>query len=456
MAYHRGNPTNYRKWQEMGNTGWSWEDVFPYFLKGENNKEIGRVSGEYHAVGGPMTVERFPWQPPFASAILNAAVESGYGVSEDLVGKKITGFTVAQTLSVNGVRQSTAAAYLRPIRDRPNLDIALSAQVTTVILAGKKATGVRYILNGKKHDVFAKKEVILSAGAINSPQILLLSGIGPKEHLKEMKIRPVLDLPGVGRNLHNHISYGVDFLLNQKPTQEFNLDSADLYLYNQTGPMSSTGLAQVTGILASNYTNSNDPDIQIFFAGFQAICPTGGRIADLKVEDNKETVRFTGVNVQARSRGVLTLASKDPLVQPVIRSNELSDPQDVSVVVQALRAIIKLANTKVMKKYGLKMIRPNIPQCSNYAANSDDYWSCAIHWDTRPENHQAGTCKMGPSTDPLAVVDPRLKVYGVKGLRVADASIMPQVVAGNPVAAINMIGERAADFIKQDWGATTL
>lgn len=145
--------------------------------------------------------------------------------------------------------------------------------------------------------------MILTAGAINSPQLLLLSGIGPKDHLRSVGIRAVVDLPGVGENLHNHASYGVDFTVNQPHVNQLNIDNADLYLYNQTGPMSSTGLAQLTGILASNYTSPNDPDIQIFFAGYQAICNTGGRIADLDTLDNKETVRFTSVNLQTRSRG---------------------------------------------------------------------------------------------------------------------------------------------------------
>lgn len=160
-----------------------------------------------------------------------------------------------------------------------------------------------YLQNGQKYNVKAKKEVILSAGAINSPQLLLLSGIGPKNHLNSVGIRTVVDLPGVGENLHNHASYGVDFTLKQPNVDELNMDSANLYFYNQTGPMSSTGLAQLTGILTSNYTTADDPDIQIFFAGYQAICDTNGRIPDLNVHDNNQTVRFSSVNIRTLSRG---------------------------------------------------------------------------------------------------------------------------------------------------------
>lgn len=403
-----------------------------------------------------MTVERFPWQPQFAKDILTAAKEAGFGVTEDMVGPNLTGFTIAQTISKDGVRLSAARAFLWPHRNRKNLHVALNAMATKVItrksFSKVKAKGISFIMNGRRYEVLARKEVILSAGAINSPQLLLLSGIGPKSHLDSVGIRTVVDLPGVGENLHNHASYGVDFTLNERDVHELNMDNADLYLYNQTGPLSSTGLAQVTGILASNYTTADDPDIQIFFAGYQAICNTGGRISDLKEYDNKRTVRFTSVNIQTLSRGRITLASKDPLQPPVIWSNDLAHPQDRSIIYQGLQHILKLSTTRAMRKHDLKMANGNHPECEQYKKSmSYEYWDCQFRYDTRPENHQAGTCKMGPSADPMAVVTPNLKVHGIEGLRVADASIMPKMISGNPVAAVNMIGERVADFIKDDY-----
>ncbi|XP_018357886.1 PREDICTED: glucose dehydrogenase [FAD, quinone]-like isoform X1 [Trachymyrmex cornetzi] len=458
MAYHRGHAKDYDRWIEMGNAGWSWEDVLPYFFKSEDNKEIGRVRAKDHATGGPMTVERFPWQPQFVWDILTAAEETGLGVSEDLVGQNITGFTVAQTISRNGVRLSAARAYLWPNRNRKNLHVALNAIVTKVntmrSLSKVKTVGITFIMNGRQYNVKAKREVILTAGAINSPQLLLLSGIGPKEHLDSMGIRMVVDLPGVGENLHNHASYGVDFSLGETHINELNVNNADTYLYNQTGPLSSTGLAQVTGILASNYTTADDPDIQFFFAGYQAICNTGGRIEDLKMYDNKQTVRFIAVNIQTLSRGRLILASKNPLNPPIIWSNDLAHPQDRSIIYQGIQYIFKLSQAETMKKYNLTMIDTIIPECEQYKKNGEmnyEYWDCKFQYDTRPENHQAGTCKMGPSSDPMAVVNPALKVYGIDGLRVADASIMPLMISGNPVASINMIGERVADFIKNEY-----
>ncbi|KAL6256462.1 hypothetical protein P5V15_012575 [Pogonomyrmex californicus] len=458
MAYHRGHAKDYDRWEEMGNEGWSWQDVLPYFFKSEDNKEIGRVRAQDHATGGPMPVERFPWQPQFAWDIMTAAEEASLGVSEDLVGQNITGFTVAQTISESGVRRSAARAYLWPHRSRKNLHVALNATATKVItkkiLSKVTAEGITLIMNGRPYTVKARKEVILSAGTINSPQLLLLSGIGPKSHLDSVGIRTVVDLPGVGENLHNHVSFGLDFTLNQENENLLNMDNAEMYLYNQTGPMSSTGLAQVTGILASNYTTADDPDIQIFFAGYQAICNTGGRIADLETYDNKETVRFTAVNLHTLSRGRLTLACKDPLEHPIIWSNDLAHPQDRAILYQGVQQILKLSKTKAMRKHGLKMMVEHIPECEQYKKDGEmtyEYWDCQFRYNTRPENHQAGTCKMGPCSDPMAVVDPTLKVYGISGLRVADASIMPRMISGNPVAPVNMIGERVADFIKNDY-----
>ncbi|CAK9822810.1 Glucose dehydrogenase [FAD, quinone] [Anthophora retusa] len=453
MAYHRGHAKDYERWVEMGNKGWGWEDVLPYYLKSEDNTEIGRVSAKYHATGGLNTVERFPYQPEFAWEILNAANETGLGVTEDLAGDKITGFTVAQTISKDGVRLTTYRAFVERFRERKNIHVAINAHVTKVNIENRKAIGIEMLMNGKKYNVYAKREVILAAGTINSPQLMMLSGIGPKEHLESMNIPVVLDLPGVGENLHNHQSYGVDFTLDEDYHPELNRESANEYVKCQKGPLSSTGLAQVTGILASNFTTNEDPDIQIFFAGYQAVCNPKLDIGDLGNHGNKTSVRFTSVNIQPTSRGRITLKSNDPLDHPIIWSNDLATAHDRSVVVQGLKAIFKLANSETMKKLGLKLKHNVIPQCAEkHEPYSELYWECAISWNTRPENHQTGSTKMGPPNDPLAVVDARLRVYGVQSLRIADAAVMPTVVSGNPVASVNMVGERAADFIKQDWG----
>ncbi|XP_008551873.1 glucose dehydrogenase [FAD, quinone]-like [Microplitis demolitor] len=451
MAYHRGNAKDYENWVAMGNEGWSWAEVLPFFLKSENNSEINRVGRQYHATGGPMTVERFPWKPAFADAILKAANETGYGTTEDMVGEKIHGFTVAQTMSKNGVRQSTASAFLRPIRNRKNLNIVLNSTATKILTRKQKVIGVEYFMNGKIHKAKVTREVVVSGGAVNSPQLLLLSGIGPKEQLDSLGIPVVLDLPGVGKNLHNHVSYKLDFILANEPNSEgFNLDNVSQYIRNQTGPLSSSGLAQVTAILSSRYTTPDYPDLQIFFSGFQASCRENGNV-DLTNYYNKRTVRFTAVNLHAKSRGIISLASKNPLEHPIIWSNDLADPADVDVLIDGIHVLINIANSSTMKSLGLTLASQPIDECKKYKFLSDNYFKCAVHIDTRTENHQSGTCKMGPTSDSFAVVDPYLRVHGIQGLRVADASVMPKVVSGNPQATVTMIGERAADFIKKTY-----
>ncbi|XP_053985405.1 glucose dehydrogenase [FAD, quinone]-like [Hylaeus volcanicus] len=453
MAYHRGHAKDFQRWADAGNEGWSWEEVLEYYKKSEDNREIGRVSPKYHAQGGPMTVERFPWQPEFTKSIMEAAEEVGFGVTEDMTGDKITGFTVAQTISRNGVRLSSVSAFIRPVSNRPNLDVATNAMVTKIITNGKTAIGVELIMNGLTYIVTAQKEVIVSGGTINSARLMLLSGIGPKEHLQSVNVPVVHDLPGVGENFHNHQSFGIAFTLDEQAYSLFTQEAMNQYLYDQTGPMSGTGLAQVTGVLASEYTTPDDPDIQIFFAGYQATCTPKITIPDLTTYDNKMTVRFSSVNLRPHSRGRVTLKDNNPFSQPSIWSNDVGTEIDANIIVSGIRSILKLANSTAMQKRGLKMVHEPIKECTaRYCMGTDDYWRCAVSWGTRPENHQSGSCKMGPASDPMAVVDPRLRVHGMQGLRVADASVMPQVVSGNPVAAINMIGEKAADMIKQDWG----
>ncbi|XP_017890529.1 glucose dehydrogenase [FAD, quinone]-like isoform X2 [Ceratina calcarata] len=444
MAYQRGQPKDYQRWAEFGIEGWSWDDVLPYFFKSENNTEIGTlVSSKYHTTGGPMTVQRFPYQPGFAWEILKASEEAGLGISDDLTGANLTGFAVTQTISRDGVRLTTAGAFIRPVAHRKNLHVATNALATKVTLVNNRAEGIEMLMNGKTYKVRAKREVILSAGAINTPQLLMLSGIGPKEHLGSKNIRVAVDLPGVGENLHNHHSYMLAYTLNETSTAQFTGNNAALYLFNQTGPLSSTGLSQVTAKLVSNFSTSDDPDIQIFCAGYRASCRATSNA-------NETVVTFASVNIRPKSRGRITLNSNNPLDLPYIWSNDLGTDEDINLVIQGIRYIEKLMNTTTMRNHDPTLENVSIPACANLTYDSDEFWKCAVQWNTKPENHQAGTARMGLASDPMAVVDTKLRVHGVKRLRVADASVMPIVISGNPVATITMIGERAADFIKAD------
>ncbi|KAK1137672.1 hypothetical protein K0M31_002169 [Melipona bicolor] len=418
----------------------------------ENNTEINRVGRKYHATGGLLNVERFSWRPAISEDILAAAVERGYPITTDHNGDKILGFTVAQTMSKNGVRQSSAAAFLRPFRHRRNLQVALNATATRIIIQNGKAVGVQYHKDGVLREARASKEIIVSGGAVNSPQLLLLSGIGPKEHLAAVNVSVVEDLPGVGENLQNHVSYTLSWTINQPNVFDLNWAAATEYVTFQRGIMASTGLSQLTGFLSSPYTTADNPDLQFFFGGYQASCATTGEIGSL-MDNGRRSISISPTNIRPRSRGVLRLASNDPLAKPLIYGNYLTDPLDVAILIEGIQIALSFGNTTAMAKYNMTLSNHPLEACSRYPFLSNDYWNCAVRQDTGPENHQAGSCKMGPSSDPMAVVDPRLRVHGIRGLRVADTSIMPRVTSGNTGAPAIMIGERAAAFIKSEWNA---
>lgn len=457
MMYTRGHPRDYDDW---GLPGWRYADVLPFYKMSEDNKETARVGTRYHGVGGPLTVQRFPHRPQLADDILKAAREIRMPVSEDLNGDQITGFTIAQTTSRDGSRLSSAKAFLRPARSRPNLHVLLNSTATRVVIDPKTrtVTGVEFVRNGKPGRVRVTKEVVISGGAVNSPQLLLLSGVGPAEHLQSVGVPVIHDLPGVGRNLHNHVAYFVNFNMRQE-NDTFDLDwaSAMQYMLNRTGPMSSTGLSQVTAILNSPFADKsgNHPDLQFFFAGYLANCARTGEVNELRDESAPEarrSVLMVPVVLHPRSRGRLELASADPLQPPNIYANYLTDDQDARTLVEGIKIALKLGNTRTLKDgYGFDLDRTPAPGCEQLPFGSDDYWDCAIRSQTGPENHQAGSCKMGLDDDPEAVVNPELKVIGITGLRVADASVMRTVISGNTNAPAIMIGERVVDFIKKQW-----
>ncbi|XP_046753199.1 uncharacterized protein LOC124416310 [Diprion similis] len=449
MIYLRGSPLIYDQWAAMGNEGWSWKEVLPFFKKSENNGNIDIVGRKYHGTDGPLFVERFPSQPPFANVILEAAKEAGFGLSNDLNGDDSLGFAIIQTTSHQGARRSSAAAYLRPIRHRKNLHITLNSTCTRIIIENQKAVGVEYYTNDESYTVRASKEVIVSAGAIRSPHLLLLSGIGLEEDLTSMGINVVKNLPGVGMNFHDHIAHPIAFTINKRDAYDNNWAALAEYIAFQTGPLSNTGLAQVTSSLPSGITTPNLPDIRIGIEGYYAACAPGG-IGALQ-SDGKRNIIFAAGYKHPKCRGKISLATQDPLDYPSIWVNYLCEPADVAGVVKAIEYTMKLANTPALKAYNMTLAATPLEVCSNYTFASREYWECAVHYDARGYYHYAGSCKMGPTSDPHAVVDPRLRVYGIEGLRVADASIMPKVTTASTAAPCVMIGERAAHMIKQDW-----
>lgn len=249
MMYIRGNPADYNDWEASGNPGWKWNDVLPYFKKSEDNRQIEEVDSEHHSTGGLLPVSKFPYNPPISKAILQGAEELGFKI-QDLNGANNTGFMIAQTTSKNGIRYSAARAFLRPATGRPNLHILVNTTATKVLIdpRTKTANGVEILdQDGHTQRINAKKEVIVAGGAVNSPQILMLSGVGPQEELQRAGVRLVHNLPGVGKNLHNHVAYFINFFINDTDTRALNWATAMEYLLFRDGLMSGTGVSSVTG-----------------------------------------------------------------------------------------------------------------------------------------------------------------------------------------------------------------
>ncbi|CAF4916935.1 unnamed protein product [Pieris macdunnoughi] len=455
MMYMRGHAADYDGWAVNGAPGWSWFEVMPYFLRSEDNKEISEgVSGQYHNTGGPIPVQRFRYAPRFAHDVVSAAIELGFTPTSDLNGETTTGFTIAQAFNDGGTRFSTARAYLRPASHRENLDVILNALGTRVIIDPhtKTVTGVEYIKNGETKTVGVTKEAILSGGTMASPQILLLSGVGPKETLDKFNIPVIKDLPGVGQNLHNHVGVTLDFTLAKEPDlPELNWESAMEYMLERKGPLSGTGMSQLTGMINSRLApaGGRHPDIQYFFGGYYAACGDGSLGPDDLENAKKRKITISAIALQPKSRGFLTLRSGDPFDHPLFHPNYFQDDHDLAVLVEAARTAYRLANTTILReKYGMHPTENYGEQCPGGGLNpTDEFFKCLAQHYTAPENHQVGTCKMGSSDDPMAVVDPTLKVYGIEGLRVIDASIMPTVPSANTAAPVVMVAERGAEFI---------
>ncbi|XP_016843208.1 glucose dehydrogenase [FAD, quinone] [Nasonia vitripennis] len=459
MMYARGHPSVYDDWARQGNPGWSYKELEEYFDRAENPINPKFVTDRMFKninTGGPMTIDNFSHKPEFADEILKAAAEMGYRTA-GLHGEKQTGFMVAPMLTQDGLRGTTSRYYLRPVAGRSNLYVLTNAHVTKVLTEpwSKRATGIELIDNeGKKRKLMANKEVILTAGAIGSPQILLQSGIGPKEDLEELDIPVVKDLP-VGRNLQNHVSIGIKMTIKDDYYETLSLDSVNEFVFNRSGPVASTGLTQVTAFLESSFATPGVPDIQIFFDGFSSSCVRTG--LDIECPDGsigtcpgrREIVARPTV-VIARSRGYLTLRSKDPLDHPLIYPNYFTNETDIKILIEGIKKVVELTKTKTMKKWDMRLEMKPHPWCSRYHFCTDAYWECLIRAQTGPENHQSSTCRMAPEASG-GVVDHELRVHGVPNLRVADASVFPVLTNANPVAPIVVVAEKAADMIVTHW-----
>lgn len=393
----------------------------------------------------------------------------GYDI-RDINGEQQTGFAFYQFTMRRGSRCSAAKAFLRPVRNRKNLHVALFSHVTRVLLDPdtKRALGVELIRDGQRQKVYATREVILSSGAIGSPHLLMLSGIGPRENLEQVGVPVVHDSPGVGRNLQDHIAVGglifrIDPKISVVYQRMVTLNSALRYALTEDGPLTSSVGLEATAFFSTKYANQSDdwPDMNFMITSASTPSDPQVKIAHgLKDEfyneiykeiENTDVFGVFPMILRPKSRGFIKLQSKNPLIYPLLYHNYLTHPDDVAVLREGVKTAIAFGQTQAMKRYGTRFHDKPLPNCKGIPMYTDEYWECALRQYTMTIYHMSCTAKMGPATDPWAVVDPQLRVYGVKGLRVIDASIMPTITSGNIHAPVIMIAEKGADFIKQLW-----
>jgi choline dehydrogenase len=436
LLYVRGQREDYDRWAELGNTGWSFRDVLPYFRKSED-QEHG--ASEYHGAGGPLKVSDLRLRRPIADHFIAAAQEIGIPFNADYNGATQEGVGYFQQTAYKGLRWSTAKGFLKPVRDRRNLIVQTHAQTRKVLFNGKEATGIEYMHEGVVKTVRARVEVILAAGAIGSPQILQNSGVGPVSVLDNAGVQVRHALPGVGRNLQDHLQVRLVFKTRERTlNDEVNnpLKKALIglqYALSRTGPL--TLAASQVAIFTRSSPELARPDIQFHMQPLSADKPGQGA---------HPFSAFTSSVCQLRpySRGSVEIRSNDPLRYPAIHANYLSDERDHPVVIGGIKVARRIAAAPSLAKHIVSEFIPG-PQYRSDAELLEvaRKFSQSIY-------HPAGTCKMG--SDALAVVDERLKLRGIGRLRVVDASIMPELVSGNTNAPVIMIAEKAADMILED------
>jgi choline dehydrogenase len=437
LIYIRGQAEDFDHWRQLGNAGWSFDDVLPYFRKAENNE---RGADEFHGTGGPLGVSDLRDRHPLAVAYVEAAVQCGYPRNDDFNGASQEGAGYYQTTMQDGVRSSTAAGYLKQARRRPNLKVVSEALATRVVFNGRRAAGVEYLAGGQKCNARANAEVIVASGAFNSPQLLQLSGVGPAALLQSHGIAVVADAPGVGDDLNDHISgriilrcKGIKTLNDAVRTWPSKLMHGAHYVLTRRGYLAIPAVSSAVFVraLPTSATPDSQCSISLFSAG-----TIGGELSPYP------GVTGNCVLLRPESRGYVRIKSADPRQAPAINPNYLSTQKDCETITAGVNAMRRIFRAPAMAKYIAEEIEPGV-QCDN-----DDELLDFIRERGSTTYHPVGTCRMGQ--DRKAVVDERLRVRGFAGLRVIDASIMPAVVSGNTNAATIMIGEKGADMILED------
>ena len=432
MCYTRGDARDYDEWEQQGARGWNWQSTLPAFRKAEGN---ARGASAFHGAEGPLCVSDHIHTNPLSDVFLDAALQAGHSRTDDFNGARQDGFGYYQVTQKNGARCSTAVAYLNPVRDRPNLTIVTGAQVQGLILEGRRAVGLRYLQGSSPREARAQREVILCGGAINSPQLLMLSGIGPAAQLRRHGIEVRVDAPGVGANLQDHL----DICTLTQASNDLSYDTlSDIavawqyYLFRK-GPGTSN-VAEAGGFLRSRLAEDERPDIQFHF------------VPALLDDHGRNRLKGSGYTVHAcflrpKSRGHLELASANPRNKIRIHANYLSDAAgfDLRVMVECVKLSREILAQAAFKPHRKHELMPG--EAVRDEAGIIDF----IRRKAETIYHPVGTCRMGEDAE--AVVDSELRVRGVDALRVVDASVMPTLVGGNTNAPTVMIAERAAAFI---------
>ena len=440
MCYTRGHPSDYDQWAALGNRGWGYADLLPLFKRSQNQE---RGASEYHGVGGPLNVADLRSPNLLGRVFVEAGVQAGFPRTDDFNGAEQEGIAPYQVTQKNGERWSVARAYLRPAMGRPNLTVITDARATRVLVEGQRATGVTYLKSGQEVEIHAAREVILSGGAINSPQLLLLSGIGPRDELAKLGIAVRHHLPGVGKNLQDHL----DVLIVHKCTKPVSLGISlrNLhhqikylvdYLRSRRGPLTTNG-AEAGGFVKSD-AGQPIPDLQLHFTPVHLDGHARDR-AHAAATMLGHGFALHVCQLRPKSRGQITLGSADPTADAVIEPNYLSAPDDMEAMVSGVKLARRVLAAPAFDEYRGEEMHPGKD------VQTDDQIREFVRRKAETIYHPVGTCKMGH--DPMAVVDDRLKVHGIEGLRVIDASIMPTLIGGNTNAPTVVIAEKAADMI---------
>ncbi len=436
MIYTRGQRGDYDHWAAEGNPGWGFDDVLPYFKRSEHNE---RGADAWHGSGGPLNVMDLRSPNRFGPVFVEAARQAGHAANADFNAAEQEGVGLYQVTHRNGERCSAAKAYLAPARSRPNLTVFTDVRVSRIVSDGRRATGIEFIQAGSRQRLAAAREVLLCAGAAQSPQLLMLSGIGPGEELQRLGIAVVHDLPGVGRHLHDHPDI-VQVVDAPHLKDLFGLSLAGavrvlrgIFEWRRTrSGMLTTNFAEAGGFIKSS-PDMPAPDLQLHF------------VIGKLIDHGRKTVFGHGYSchvclLQPKSRGRVSLASADPTAAPRIDPNFLAEPEDVQRLVRGFKAMRTILSQPALSGYGGREL------AASAAARSDDEIEAFIRAHADTIYHPVGSCRMGPGA--LDVVDPQLRVHGMQGLRVVDASIMPRIVSGNTNAPTIMIAEKASDLIK--------